>query len=73
MCEFCENFDFGEARASVEHGFAHIHIAGGSYRFPEHEQFNYCPVCGDRRVVVKKRKRPYTGIEPSRQMFVFAQ
>lgn len=54
MCDFCRKFDFGAARCEVDRYGARISSAGGSYRFPEHEQFNYCPVCGEARWNVKK-------------------
>ena len=47
MCEFCKIWDWGEASAVIELGkYAHVHLACGSTRFKDKEQFNYCPVCG---------------------------
>ena len=46
-CEFCKNFDFSGASAKMDSGkYPHIHLAGGSYRYPRDEQFDYCPKCG---------------------------
>lgn len=56
MCNFCKKFDFGVARCEVDHCGARISNAGGSYRFPEHEQFNYCPNCGEARWNVKRKE-----------------
>lgn len=42
MCKFCEKFDFSSARI-VDGG---IRLAVGSTKYPEKEQFNFCPVCG---------------------------
>lgn len=48
-CPFCSKWDWGESSAVIDNGkYAHIHNAGGSYRFPPEQQFNYCPVCGGR-------------------------
>ena len=49
MCEFCNKFDFGNAKAEVDNYGAKILLALGSTRFSEKEQFNYCPVCGKKR------------------------
>lgn len=46
MCEFCEKFDFGNASINVDKYGASIMLAGGSYRYPLHQQFNFCPNCG---------------------------
>lgn len=47
MCDFCEMWDWGKCSAKIESGkYASIQSAGGSYRFPIGEQFNFCPVCG---------------------------
>lgn len=73
MCEFCKNFNFGEASAKTEHGLAHIHLAGGSYRFPEHEQFNFCPVCGERRLTVQRRKHPNRWHDSEVRQYVLTQ
>jgi len=49
MCEFCERFDFGNARADIRDGHVGIAIAGESSKFPKEEQFRFCPVCGASR------------------------
>lgn len=50
MCEFCENFDWGTAKAYTEYFSANVHagiaMSGGWSRFPVNEQFKFCPVCG---------------------------
>lgn len=56
MCEFCRKFDFGAARCEVDGYGARIANAGGSYRFPEHEQFNFCPNCGEPRAAALKER-----------------
>ena len=43
MCDFCEKFDFGTASCVVDRYGASIVMAGGSFRFPEHQQFIFCP------------------------------
>ena len=50
MCDFCEKFDFGIASCVVDRYGANIVMAGGSYRFPEHQQFFFCPKCGASRL-----------------------
>lgn len=46
-CNFCSLWDWSESSAKVDNGkYAHIHNAGGYYRYPLVEQFNFCPVCG---------------------------
>lgn len=45
-CDFCNGFDFSSASTEVTKYGAHIKIAGGAYRYPPHEWFNYCQVCG---------------------------
>ena len=52
MCDFCERFDFGSASYEVDKYGARVTAAGGSYRFPEAEQFSFCPKCGKSRVQV---------------------
>lgn len=47
MCEFCRKFDFGSAKAETDRYGARLCVAGGWGRFPENEQFNFCPVCGE--------------------------
>lgn len=37
MCDFCEKFDFGTASCVVDRYGASIVMAGGSFRFPEHQ------------------------------------
>lgn len=46
MCDFCEKFDFGSASYEVDKYGARIILACGNYRFPEHQQFLFCPKCG---------------------------
>ncbi len=48
MCEFCKKFDFGTATAKVDKYGASICFAGGFGRYPQEEQFKFCPVCGRR-------------------------
>ena len=48
MCKFCESFDFSSAKCVIDKYGASISMAGGSYRFPVHEWFNYCPICGEK-------------------------
>lgn len=53
MCAFCENFDFGTAKAVAYevnnngHIYTYIDTTGGNNRYSLIEQFNYCPVCGE--------------------------
>ena len=47
-CDFCRNLDFGVYKTSVSGKYATIYTAGGSSRFAKHEQFKYCPNCGDK-------------------------
>jgi hypothetical protein len=53
-CKFCANFDFATIRTEIEvyagKTYARIAQAGGSMRFPTHQQFNYCPECGVRQL-----------------------
>lgn len=56
MCEFCRKFDFGASRCEVDGYGARIANAGGSYRFSEHEQFNFCPNCGEPRAAALKER-----------------
>lgn len=48
MCKFCESFDFSSAKCVIDKYGASISMAGGSYRFPVNEWFNYCPICGEK-------------------------
>lgn len=58
MCDFCKNFDFGSASFEADKYGSRIVLAGGSYRFPEHKMFNYCPVCGKFRTeAILERER----------------
>lgn len=54
MCEFCKKFDFGNASCDVDKYGASIMLAGGSYRYPESDQFNFCPNCGTPIAVIRK-------------------
>lgn len=47
-CEFCKKFDFSSVTTRIDKYGAGIHMAGGSYRFPVNEWFNYCPICGEK-------------------------
>ena len=64
MCDFCEKFDFGTALCVVDQYGASIIMAGGSYRFPEHQQFLFCPKCGASRLK-KKYSAPDGGTQIS--------
>lgn len=71
MCDFCEKFDFGSASYEVDKYGARIILACGSYHFPEHQQFLFCPKCGASRLkknilpLTEKRKCPsYRKSEP---------
>lgn len=50
-CDFCSRADFGEYGFEITKHYAKICCALGSWRFPEKEQFLFCPKCG----------RPLTG------------
>lgn len=50
MCDFCEKFDFGTVSCVVDRYGASIIMAGGSYRFPDYQQFLFCPKCGASRL-----------------------
>lgn len=56
MCELCERFDFGSAAYEIDRHGTRIVMAGGSYRFPEERQFNFCPRCGASRVEVLTKR-----------------
>ena len=59
MCEFCSSFDFDTAAIRMEYGHVGISFAGGNTRFPEEEQFRFCPMCGESVKRIKaKRKYP---------------
>lgn len=47
-CLFCEAFDFGSARCVVDRHGASIAFSGGSLRYPQYQQFQFCPNCGRR-------------------------
>lgn len=47
MCEFCKRFDFGNAKIEVDKYGARVCLALGSYRYPKHERFKFCPECGE--------------------------
>lgn len=62
MCDFCEIFDFGRAKCDIDKYGASITFAGGSNRFPEYQQFNYCPKCGKSRMEImleRERKKQH--------------
>ena len=48
-CAFCQSFDFSSARCVVDQYGASIAFAGGSSRYPNEQQFSFCPHCGARR------------------------
>ena len=45
-CDFCNTADFGEFGFVITKHYAKICCALGSWRFPEKEQFLFCPKCG---------------------------
>lgn len=45
-CEFCEKFDFGNAKIEIDKYGVRIALAGGWTKFDKEEQFKYCPQCG---------------------------
>ena len=45
-CDFCNTADFGEFGFEKTKHYAKICCALGSWRFPEKEQFLFCPKCG---------------------------
>lgn len=45
-CDFCDIADFGEFGFEITKRYAKISCALGSWRFPEKEQFLFCPKCG---------------------------
>lgn len=45
-CDFCNIADFGEFGFEITKRYAKISCALGSWRFPQHEQFLFCPKCG---------------------------
>ena len=45
-CDFCNRADFGEFGFEITKHYAKICCALGSWRFPEKEQFLFCPKCG---------------------------
>ena len=45
-CDFCARFDFDSAKATTDRYGAHIKLACAATKYPVHEQFNFCPVCG---------------------------
>ena len=47
-CDFCQKFDFAGARAEVNKYGAHISLGVCSTKFPNKEQFKFCPMCGRR-------------------------
>ena len=44
--DFCQKFDFAGARAEVNKYGAHISLGVCSTKFPNKEQFKFCPMCG---------------------------
>ena len=45
-CNFCNMADFGEFGFEITKHYAKICCALGSWRFPQNEQFLFCPKCG---------------------------
>lgn len=45
-CEFCDKADFSKYGIGIEENSVHICLAAGNCRFPNDEQFAFCPVCG---------------------------
>lgn len=45
-CDFCNRADFGEFGFEITKHYAKICCALGNWRFPEKEQFLFCPKCG---------------------------
>ena len=45
-CDFCNCADFGEFGFEITKHYAKICCALGSWRFPQNEQFMFCPKCG---------------------------
>ena len=44
-CDFCNLADFGEFGFEITKHYAKICCALGSWRFPQNEQFLFCPKC----------------------------
>jgi hypothetical protein len=45
-CEFCEKYDFANAKIEIDKYGARIALVGGLTKFTKEEQFKYCPQCG---------------------------
>ncbi len=45
-CDFCRTFDFGTVKCVVDRHGSSIYSAGGSSRYPNWQQFRFCPNCG---------------------------
>lgn len=45
-CDFCSCADFGEFGFEITKHYAKICCAIGNWRFPQNEQFMFCPKCG---------------------------
>lgn len=45
-CDFCNLADFGEFGFEITKHYAKICCALGGWRFPQNEQFLFCPKCG---------------------------
>ena len=54
MCEFCKRFDFSTAKTEIDKHGARLLTGICNTKFPETEQFNFCPVCG---AVLPKKSR----------------
>lgn len=48
MCEFCKRFDFSTVSAMTDKYGARIASGMGNSEFPVEQQFNFCPVCGEK-------------------------
>lgn len=48
MCEFCKRFDFSTVSAMTDKYGARIASSMGNSEFPADQQFNFCPVCGEK-------------------------
>ena len=48
MCEFCKRFDVSTSRAVTDKFSARIENAICNTKFSKEQQFNFCPVCGEK-------------------------
>ena len=54
MCEFCKRFDFSTAKTEIDKYGARLITGICNTKFPEADQFNFCPVCG---AILPKKSR----------------